>query len=449
MAAFAILHCTTTTFAERCQTSPVSASISYSGVTTRRGAAYEPCSWEPPASTLDRPIAPCLPDGLDRHLHRSSPKSRQMKRYHTPSKEIPGRIAHSVRRHIASIKDPTSATLAGAAINRLPPEVLIHILELCVFGSWQRHFLLEPLRRVCAAWTSLIDTTPSFWSFVSSLDPEEFYLRSLARSKDHPLQIVYYDAGRTRHPSFFSAACENACRWSSFTFTVLEYGTVSDCADMFKTLEGLTVPWLQKIEMEAHHWHQVTDILGGKAPLLRSLSLGGVRIPWESGLLRNLQVLSLSYPSGNCPSARDTLHILTNCPTLVDLRLAYPRSSASAITDHTSQRVQLTSLTSIRLNLDHRTLGYLLKRLEAPNCSRFFCDTEATHAQGVLIFSLQTEHISPVIIRCVQSSRWQQLDIDSAGSQFEYGARSEPGDSNTYLLRIKMKDKTSERTSIK
>lgn len=345
-----------------------------------------------------------------------------------------------------------SLTTSDLITRALPTELITKTFEYCVFNEWPRSLALNRLRQVCKAWATVVDSTPSLWGAISSEEPRSVYLRSLIKSQASPLRVKYfyadhYEKKPSLTPSFFSTACDNAHRWSSFSFTIR--GTsYSYLEDSFRQLNTLAVPVLKELNVgvlaEGFRWDAVEDLFGGVAPRLRYLSLSGVYIPWNSGLLRNLRTLSLFYRQvQRGPSTHDITLVLANAPTLVDIYLHYNSSGYGSIPSDLTP-LNLPSLETLHFVLDWPTLTHLTKRIRIPNCLRFVCGSYDMRPITQSIFSSNTDHIAPIIQRGISSSTWQRMNISADGTRFEYEARIDQDDRDSTIVKIELRDPAQE-----
>lgn len=331
--------------------------------------------------------------------------------------------------------DPVASTI--------PTELVAKIFEHAVLDCWPRSLALSKLRQVCKAWAAFIDATPPLWAAISSREPQRVYPQSLKRSRASPLHVAYLDVDSyhedpSPEPSFFSTACDHACRWSSFSFTITDI-TKYELSDMFRRLHTLAIPMVEKLNvdvfLEDYPWSTVEDLFGGTAPRLRYLTLSGVRIPWDSGLLRNLRALDLSYIDVDGPSAHHIAHILANCSTLVELNLQYTSTDYGSVPSDLAP-LPLPFMESVHLTLDWPALTHLLKRIRIPNCLRFVCNSEDTQLRTTPVFSTETDHLAPIIRHGISSSTWQDINITVDGIHVAYETRANKGDTQSSLVDI-------------
>ncbi|KAG8894127.1 hypothetical protein FRB99_001495, partial [Tulasnella sp. 403] len=105
------------------------------------------------------------------------------------------------------------ANISIAPINRLPPEIFLAIIRFhpsllseieLQLNAHKTHEMIDghyrwlnTLRRVCSSWGVVLDSTPSFWCWVSSRFHPKFLQTVVGKSGDHqPLSICVLDDGK-------------------------------------------------------------------------------------------------------------------------------------------------------------------------------------------------------------------------------------------------------------
>lgn len=213
--------------------------------------------------------------------------------------------------------------------------------------------------------------------------------------------------------------------------------------DLFGRLGRLSAPLLGSLSVNIDfykgEWEGAEDIFGGDAPMLRHLKLYDIQVPWDSGLLRNLETLHISTFRTTGASCSQLIRILISCSQLVDLHLCFDGADDTDETNLTL--IELPSLKSVKLQLDAWTLECILWCIQIPNCERFVCST-----QDLGNYSLP-DHLVPIIHRAAQRSKRQYVDMNSAGTMMFYEARMDPSDRYSRTVKIDLRSRDSVRES--
>lgn len=220
---------------------------------------------------------------------------------------------------------------ALSLVARIPSELLSMIFRICI-NDTRKGITGTPITgwywfsHVCFQWRAIALRDPSLWSHITFNQPA-WVDEMITRSQGCPL---------TMHLTSSS--------YSSDTSNIIR-GTIFEHSHRIRQL-ALTVPSERVLDSLVGHRHRTdllasleiniwpppvasyilpNDLLGGNCPGLRSLSLTGCSVDWQSGLLSNLTVLSIqltpsSTPTGTLPELFQALGKLSS---LRDLTLKH------------------------------------------------------------------------------------------------------------------------------
>ncbi|KAK0477621.1 hypothetical protein IW261DRAFT_1485512 [Armillaria novae-zelandiae] len=260
-----------------------------------------------------------------------------------------------------------------SAINRLPPEVLMHIFSLRsrdtdyydVLDITQGPWIIG---RVCGQWRDVIHSFPSAWASICILPPTIINhgsgsLLEAALRLSRPLKLSFRVNLQSNGPNeraIMNALVGECCRWKGAELTLgADIRASFDIPGQFGSLERL-------------------DLYAGKHPgpndpetinsiLKRAPSLTDVKLP----LVVNPETLELKWDQLTRLSTfpgqtRDYLDILRRADQLVDLDSLSYLSHSRAPSDEEG-RIIHTSLRSIRSNDLHLLDKLVLPSLESLN----------------------------------------------------------------------------------
>lgn len=193
---------------------------------------------------------------------------------------------------------------AALPIHTLPTEVFLQVIHLHMLPHFEDRmtgYYLEitSLSRVCSHWYNIIRNSPPLWTQIHAADSLRMVQTTLQRSSSHPLDIMLYpptyvDEVPAYLQVFLDAVHPHRGRWRSVDilvpFTWVDSGVLAALGEPAPNLEKLSF-----IDGDTRECTREFDLLGGNAPRLTSLSLNGLSIRWESGVLHNLTLLELSW----------------------------------------------------------------------------------------------------------------------------------------------------------
>lgn len=242
----------------------------------------------------------------------------------------------------------TSQTSTG--IHRLPVEILVSTFVLHVQSSEHSHSRSRTtLALVCRQWHRVSYDTPLLWTKIRGDDAGARNSLALQTSRQCPLDVAFdLQKNHKLNGQLVIASLREACahldRWRTAELKV----------DVDTTLWPLlerSAPVLESIILESGGLPSRTvsvDLFRGHAPRLRSLDLSYVSIPWDSGILSNLELLRLyNLPLSTSPTFNQILTILSRSPNLEVLALNAVHIHPSP--DEETGTIQLPSLLELEL----------------------------------------------------------------------------------------------------
>lgn len=267
---------------------------------------------------------------------------------------------------------PSQAT--PSAINRFPPEVLMHIFSLISWGTdycevldiTQGPWLIG---RVCGQWRDVIHSHPSVWASISILPPAiinhgSVSLLDAALRLSRPLKLSFHvnlQSNGSNERAIMDALVRECHRWKSAELTL-----EADIRASFADIPG-QFGSLEQLALYAGKHPGPNDPETINNILKRAPSLTDVKLP----LVVNPQTLELKWDQLTRLSTfpgqtRDYLDILRRADQLVDLDSLSYLSTVRNLNDGDG-RIIHTSLRSIRSNDLHLLDKLVLPSLESLN----------------------------------------------------------------------------------
>lgn len=291
------------------------------------------------------------------------------------------------------------AVLSPCHIASIPTEVLLIILRYSVAGPWQASEA-HKLRSVCRWWDEALTNCPWFWTTLrgSQIPHSKALQRALKYSRDGPLDIEICDWSileltrdqlrRIMRPELLA----QQYRWRSLEVVVERTSALDAMAAALRR----PAPALERANIRNKYSSscrsEPLDLFGGRAPLLRDLTLEGFILPPESSLISGLRSLTLYLNQFSESSDASNLllsnlsKVLLDCHQLRELSLHYLGRYPS---DHLDvPMLQLRNLEKLHVrigtpyplswqteNLAHNSLLPLLRRTLVPACRSLHIDT--------------------------------------------------------------------------
>lgn len=267
-------------------------------------------------------------------------------------------------------------------VDRIPPEVFVPIFH-CILDNSQptkRSRVLVSLSQVSTRWYAMTANTPSLWSVINVWDHPMIRSMALDRSKTWPLTILCYHTTvlvdrrvpSSKARSLFTALMPHIDRWKH-----IYIGEVQSMADIKGFLE-LPAPMIETFEIGRGSYgitqHKI-DLFAGQAPRLQRVFIMGTGIKWDSGVLRGLRFLTLSY-LGQHPTPSQILQMLSICSRLETFELSntsrvyFPHEIFEAAQIHATSPIILPHLQKFKIiNVLFELLCFIARNIRAPNCS--------------------------------------------------------------------------------
>ncbi|KAG8950815.1 hypothetical protein FRC00_007515, partial [Tulasnella sp. 408] len=253
-------------------------------------------------------------------------------------------------------------------MDKIPTEILMHILLFCFLSKKQRR-ARKFLSRVCHFWTTAIYGNPLFWTEVRLHRSTEELREILRRNPHGPLDVSWTPS----NPSKFmgdagmqkvAMISPHSHRWRSLVLV----GWIT--RQIQAQLIDVPTPRLINFSaVRAFVTPYELDLATTGKPL-REITLGCTRLDWDHPRLRGLQYLRLHRPGTKAPTMEQLHAILSASPGLEILDLAFlTYESQDQPPLEKLRSVRLPSLTTLALeNVQPIVLRTLLSYIEAPSC---------------------------------------------------------------------------------
>ncbi|KAG8914783.1 hypothetical protein FRC01_003910 [Tulasnella sp. 417] len=277
-------------------------------------------------------------------------------------------IARSLDRRIADTRRQWNAL---RPVNKLPVEVFSIIFHqvLAMVSIFDHYTALFNIAKVSARWQSIVDLTPSLWSYVSSTYPKAKVDLSLKKSSPYPLSVAckyegeWLTANSKRGSRDFLQRMKSTDRpWEEL---ILHLPTIGHLRSILKA----PAPHLRKLDINSASWSSKrVNLFGGQQGVLEDVKLRHIKIKWNSGALTGLRRLQLDYRSLSfgAPSQTEIMWLLQQSPGLQYFSwCGWPDGERVSPTN----RVTLPHLTGLSLELLKGPV--LLDLIHAPSCRQF------------------------------------------------------------------------------
>lgn len=310
-------------------------------------------------------------------------------------------LKHSIQLlhvRLAGVQRQRNAMVSPVA--RLPLELLIKVFHIIIQDGfddgWSLSTQMDPLALTCSYWRDVIDKAPGLWSYISLGDSGGRNTKNLAKSGNCGLDVWFPFSDRVisrdtpkhqkrlMHKSF-KEVCGHMWRWKRADILLRDSWTGFEFAKGLETpapmLETATVRVAPLLEGDP--WE--VDLFGGQAGGLKELTISGFVLPWDSAVLSDLQLLSITRTGYPGPSTFQILTILRNCPRLVDLKLgdwSTGPNDDDALAEALSP-ICLDALEALRIAwMPVQDSHTLVTRILAPNCKYFKYDRDVGDQYG-------------------------------------------------------------------
>ncbi|KAG9016431.1 hypothetical protein FRB93_010680 [Tulasnella sp. JGI-2019a] len=321
---------------------------------------------------------------------------------------------------------PSDPSIEGLnpPVHRLPEEILLEILFLVLEDTppSERYERLGELMLVCSQWGALIDT-PSLWAYVSSYQSISVMKKSLFKSKNAPLDVVYTSYASEPKPIWSKRKeiddllLTNAHRWRSFEFqgsAQSSSGGARSDATFMDRLHHITAPGLNSISLRSPKHMAFGPFFIAKADRLRHIFLQRCSIPWDSGLLSGLKTLKIRSLDDRGPSPDQFISFLQASPGLVELSIGDWEPGSNKLLKH-AEPIDLHLLETLKMwHVSPHIADHLLAVLRIPNCTKFHL-TQYNHRQDSMLFGPTMEPLFPMLRAIMASCDYTHLEVYKLG----------------------------------
>lgn len=332
----------------------------------------------------------------------------------------------SLQKHVRTrISEAQQERNTLVPIHRLPSQLLLRTFTLALSGTPVGYYYdaMSKIGQVSKVFHTLIDNSPSMWSFISTLLPKRLNEKALRKSKNSPLTI---EASYCRDPAarkLVDSVLNQAFRFRSLDLVV--------DPDLLK-IPGLVQPSPPVLECltlrersTMTRQHATLHLFGGRIPRLRELALDGVMLEMDWKGLSNLVSLEITNQYAGAPSLSQLLEIVTSNPLLETLTLQkihFPPTD----TLPPKGRWELPRLTQLCVDLSTTATTTLLNRLAVPNCTqlRIHRSSSFRAIDSEEYFEGSLEQFSPLLRsteRTSKSDLEMQLGLNRTGVSFDLG----------------------------
>ncbi|KAG8945862.1 hypothetical protein FRC04_012222 [Tulasnella sp. 424] len=328
-------------------------------------------------------------------------------------------------------------------IHQLPVELLATILKDSIYYApfSNYHIRLNGLLQVAWHWRVIIQTTPSMWSVVSSINPAAAITTAIEKSKMSLLDIHMSRSGAHRVPRYKPSLSNDAfldlvspliSQWRSFHL---------DLRSLKPILTRLQdpAPNLEEMALERHLFdpQQIGDVIlfAGSAPRLQHVSLNGIPFHWCSALLRGLKSLALEQM--DMPWT-DLPHVLCQCPGLAHLSLVWLcRNFPIDLEPSSLPQITLVHLLHVRLdNIPVVIASCILHPRQMEYCKRLEVRDLLTPKRGVAdaenLLLPWLDSVGSWVTRTLQTSSM----VDFKVTQCSFSCSNVTGTSGQFVISL-------------
>ena len=344
-------------------------------------------------------------------------------------------------------------------ISLLPPELLLQIFHIHALEEppWSSTRLLGwiGVTHVCHHWRQVTLGDPSLWSRISGIPARTPWVsETLARARGAPLVIDPVGMPSSGVLSTFPPHLSHTRELRLRNLTM-------NHADGVREICSQEAPVLEHFELciEGRSSATLQELVGeaffkGHAPMLRTLSLSQVHIPWSlipRGQLTQLKITL--FPEISSDDADDTpsignfnelIDLLVNCPALdiLVLESCLPPVSTEYSHGQTPQAVYLPCLSRLCLSGLTSRLRNLLKMLELPSSTKLHlrCISVSANDDYLLLSLVSAQFHNPAPVE-FKSFR---ITADSMEYQIDVVASTSISTSTTYPFNVFAGDMESD-----
>ncbi|KAG8940671.1 hypothetical protein FRC04_005083 [Tulasnella sp. 424] len=271
-------------------------------------------------------------------------------------------------------------------VNKLPDEVLSVVFhQVAATVPISNHFTsLSNIAVVSARWKSIVDSTPTLWSFVSSTYPESQVDRALKKSARTPLSVACRFKGdeltaslKYESREFLRVMQSKGRHWDELILRLPRIGHL-------RSFLEAPLSHLRKLDVKVEYASpKKLNLFGGQRGVLEDVKLTNANIEWDSEAFTGLRTLQLDYSASGdpdvLPSVTQLSWMLAHSPRLRLLSL----SSLTPDDSTPDDPIILPNLTRLCLkDMSSHSAAAILRLLRTPSCTHFtlhcFSDTVST-----------------------------------------------------------------------
>ncbi|KIO29861.1 hypothetical protein M407DRAFT_21113 [Tulasnella calospora MUT 4182] len=279
-------------------------------------------------------------------------------------------------------------------VNKLPAEVLSAIFHqfLANFPISNHFQFLFIVVEVSVYWKSVVDSTPSLWSFVSSNYTKVQVDRALQKSGRTLISVECRYMGRVLTADLKQGSRDFLQRMQSTDRQWDELALHLPTIGHIRAFLEVQVPHLRKLDIKATNpSSKPVDLFGGKRGVLEDVRLTNAYLEWNSETLSRLLRLQLDYreASNSGPSLTQILWLLQQSPRL----RCFSWSGWIPHNTPITKAIPTTTLSHLtRLSLSEVSefgVFKILESIHAPSCSRFAIQCNSRGGDTELFSQLQ------------------------------------------------------------
>ncbi|KAG8988931.1 hypothetical protein FRB90_002489 [Tulasnella sp. 427] len=252
-------------------------------------------------------------------------------------------------------------------IHRLPFEIFLQIIRMCVEMCSKPIHALVTLAQVCRRWSEVVDE-PLLWRRIDAFEGLELIRMALEKAEGTPLDLVYKESTASLPlDDFCEAARGRLGQWNSLVIEARQ--VAGHCAP----IEDSVPLRLRKLHLlEYPNWFDATTympLFGGHPapPNLHDVSFTTIDPDLSKLCLTGLTSLELEDVYG--PKEADFIQILRSSPALRVIRLVSSsfQSSGADVQSAPVQPIRLASLVSVTaVGIDFDSIRFILSSIDAP-----------------------------------------------------------------------------------
>jgi hypothetical protein len=278
-------------------------------------------------------------------------------------------------------------------IHRLPPELIIQIVDFC---SPENSDLAFTAAQVCRRWRRLLLRTPSVWRSVFLDHRISLWSEHIRRARGCLLDVILREPGPGGQPWTYHSvqwvmqpALPYIHRWKSLDIRFQKHSQAPSpflCNAVLSSLcvssDYYVAPMLEELVLQ----HPMNDdgkefaLFGHGAPRLRRMTTSGIRLVWSQAAFGNLTFLDYTHHrfSHGMEATSEMIGLLTVCSALRELRLCVDSGQERIPSFHLDEdvfqmpsSVHLPQLRAMKVVVLGRSLpwelSYVLSTLRLPN----------------------------------------------------------------------------------